>query len=182
MVARRMSDWEPGKPVAEEFRGDRLTLTALRSLPNSARNRRYDPEGAPIRDLVLMRDGVAEPYAGGRMFASYVGLDDCFIPSNLAVSGGTRTEAELRHGAYLEAVEFSDFQVDAMTGDIFGEIRLGYWHNGENCTVVSGGSVSGSMRDFVQALYASAETVQYNNWRIPALTRLGGVTVTGIDA
>jgi hypothetical protein len=38
------------------------------------------------------------------------------------------------------------------------------------------------MRDFVQALYASAETVQYNNWRIPALTRLGGVTVTGITA
>ena len=182
MVARRMSDWAPGKPVAEEFRGDRLTLTALRSLPNSARNRRYDPEGAPIRDLVLLRDGVTEHYAGGRMFASYMGLDDCFIPSNLAVSGGTRTEAELRQGAYLEAVEFSDFQVDAMTGDIFGEIRLGYWHDGENCTVVSGGSVSGSMRDFVQALYASAETVQYNNWRIPALTRLGDVTVTGITA
>jgi hypothetical protein len=35
------------------------------------------------------------------------------------------------------------------------------------------------MHDFVKALYASRETVQYNNWRIPALTRLAGVTVTG---
>ncbi len=179
MVARRLSDWELGQSVAEHFDGDRLTVETLRTLPNSSHNRLYDGEGAPIRDLVLLREGVAEHYVGGRKFAAYLGLDDCFVPTNLAVSGGTHSEEELRSGRYLEAVEFSDFQVDAMTGDIFGEIRLGYWHDGETVTPVSGGSVSGSMHDFVKALYASRETVQYNNWRIPALTRLAGVTVTG---
>ena len=179
MVARRLSDWELGKSVADHFDGDKLTVETRRTLPNSSRNRLYDSEGAPIRDLVLLREGVAEHYVGGRKFSAYLGLDDCFQPTNVAVSGGTRSEDELRRGAYLEAVEFSDFQVDAMTGDIFGEIRLGYWHDGETVTPVSGGSVSGSMHDFVKALYASAELVQYNNWRIPALTRLVGVTVTG---
>lgn len=179
MVARRLSDWELGKRVAERFDGDALTLEALRTLPNSSKNRRYDAEGAPIRDLVLLREGVVEHYAGGRKFSAYLGMDDCFLPTNLAVSGGTHSEEELRRGQYLEAVEFSDFQADPMTGDIFGEIRLGYWHDGETVTPVSGGSVSGSMRDFVGALYASTDTATYDNWRIPALTKLKGVTVSG---
>ncbi len=179
MVARKMSDWTPGRPIADEFRGDALTVETLRELPNSARNLRYDGEGAPIRDTVLLRAGVPERYVGSRMFSCYLGLEDSFIPTNIAVSGGTRSEAELRQGRYLEAVDFSDFQVDSVTGDIFGEIRLGYWHEDGKCTPVTGGSVSGSMRDFVRTLTASRESAQYNNWRIPALTRLSGVTLAG---
>ena len=90
-------------------------------------------------------------------------------------------EAELRQGEYLEVVEFSDFQVDSMTGDLFGEIRLAYWHDGETVTPVSGGSLSGSMLSLAEEMYLSRETVQYDNWRIPAATLLKGVTVTGIE-
>ena len=97
------------------------------------------------------------------------------------VSGGTRSEKELRQGRYLEAVEFSDFQVDSMTGDIFGEIRLAYWHDGETVTPVSGGSISGNMRDFIQEMYLSEEQTQYNNYLLPAVTKLCGVTVTGCE-
>ena len=181
MLVRRMSDWEIGKPITDEFLGDRITLESMRFLPNSDRNRSYDAEGAPVRDLVLLREGVPAHFVGDRMFSCYLGLEDSFMPFNLAVSGGTHTDEELRSGSYLEVVEFSDFQVDQMTGDIFGEIRLGYWHENGVCKIVSGGSVSGSMRDFVRTLKASTRSAQYNNWRIPALTRLADVTVTGIS-
>ena len=63
MIYRRMSDWELGKPVAD-FAGDRPTITALLTLPNSSRNRRFDAEGAPIRDTLLLEDGVARNYLG----------------------------------------------------------------------------------------------------------------------
>ena len=181
MVVRRLSDWEVGKPIAEEICGDRVTVTACRELKNSSRNRGFDAEGAPIRDACLIREGVVEEILGGRMFSSYLGLENSFSPTNIQVSGGTRTEEELRRGPYLEAVEFSDFQVDPMTGDIFGEIRLAYWHDGETVTPVSGGSVSGSMHDFVKELYMSREQTQYDNMRIPALTLLKNVTVTGAE-
>ena len=182
MVYRKMSDWEIGKPIAEEIRGDRVTLTALRSLPNSSANHRFDPEGAPIKDTVMLRAGVPEHFLGGRMFSAYLGLEDSFLPGNLAASGGTHSEEELRRGPYLEVVEFSDFQVDSLTGDIFGEIRLAYWHDGDKLTPVSGGSLSGSMSDFVKEMYLSEETMQVNNWSIPALTLLKNVTVTGIES
>lgn len=180
MIYRRMSDWELGKPIADDIRGDRLTVTLVRELENSSANRAFDAEGAPVRDTVILRESVPEKYCGSRMFASYLGLEDSFIPTNILAEGGTHSEEELRRGKYLEVVEFSDFQVDTMTGDIFGEIRLAYWHDGEKTLPVSGGSISGSMHDFLREMLLSEESVQYNNFRIPALTLLKNVTVTGV--
>jgi len=181
LVFRKMSNWQLGVPIAEDIRGDKVTVSAVRSLPNSSKNHLFDAQGAPIRDTVMVRGSVPACYLGDRMFSCYMGLEGSFIPSNLDVAPGTHSEEELRRGAYLEVVEFSDFQVDYMTGDLFGEIRLGYWHDGETVTPVSGGSLSGSMNDYLKEMYLSAETVQYDNFRIPALTRLSGVTVTGIE-
>ena len=181
MIFRHLSDWAPGKPVSETLRGDKLSVFARRELPNSSKNRGYDAEGAPIRDACLIRDGVVEEILGGRMFSSYMGLANSFDPSNIEVTGGSCSEEELRQGPYLEAVEFSDFQVDSLTGDIFGEIRLGYWHDGETVTPVSGGSLSGTMFDFVQDMRMSREQAQYDDIRIPALTLLKNVTVTGAE-
>ena len=180
MIVRRMSDWELGKPIAEDIRGDRVTISAVRELKNSSENLAFDADGAPIRDAVLLRESIPVQLVGNRMFASYLGLTDSFMPRNIAAGGGSRSEAELRQGKYLEVVEFSDFQVDSMTGDIFGEIRLGYWHDGDKVTPVSGGSISGSMTDFVREMYLSRESVQYNDYRIPAVTLLKNVTVTGV--
>ena len=112
-----------------------------------------------------------------------MGLEDSFIPGNFEVTGGTLSAEELRQGAFLEVVEFSDFQVSVLNGDIAGEIRLAYWHDGKgNVTAVSGGSVSGSLADLLSDMRFSKESRQYNNLRIPAVTRLNGATVTGIEA
>ena len=179
MIFQRVSDFEVGKRVCEDKGGDPLTVTALRELENSSHNGAYDAEGAPVRDLCLIRESVAENLYGSRMFAQYLGLEDSFIPGNFAVEGGRCPAAELRGGKYLEIVEFSDFQVSPMNGDIAGEIRLGYLHDGDKVTVVEGGSVSGTLRELGGSMRFSSELTQYNNYRIPALTRLYGVSITG---
>ena len=180
-VYRRISDWEIGRPVAEQFNGDKVTVRSLRELPNSSSNGAYDREGAPVRDMLIMDAGVPVHYFGSRQFSQYLGLEDSFIPNNYEVTGGTLSADELRQGAFLEVVEFSDFQVSPLNGDIAGEIRLAYWHDGTGkVTAVSGGSVSGSVSNLLTAMQFSRESRQYNNMRIPAVTRLNGATVTGI--
>ncbi len=179
LVYRQMSDYEIGKPVCPAFTGDRVTVRAVRELTNSSENHAFDSEGALIRDTTLIEDGVAKRFIGGRMFASYLGLTDSFNPTNIEVTGGTRSAEEMRAGRYLEAVEFSDFQVDEITGDIFGEIRLAYLHDGDEVIPVSGGSISGSMNDFAGSMLMSRDSAQYDYMKIPALTLLRGVTVTG---
>ena len=181
MKYRKMSDYEIGKPICDSFSGDKVTVKALRELDNSSENHAFDGEGALIRDTTLIEDGVAKQFVGSRMFSCYLGLEQSFAPTNIAVTGGTRSEEELRAGNYLEVVEFSDFQVDSMTGDIFGEIRLAYLHDGDRTIPVSGGSISGSMNDFVGNMLMSKNSVQYDSMKIPALTLLHGVTVTGVE-
>ena len=177
MVYRGMSDWKIGDTVGPE----NLTIRAVKTLPNSSWNTPYDTEGAPIRDLTLIDNGKAAAYWGRRQFSQYMKLDSSFDVYNFAVTGGTENEVELRTGDYLEVVEFSDFQVDEITGDIAGEIRLGYLHQGGKVTPVSGGSVSGSMPELAKTMRFSKESRQYNCHLIPSVTRLQDVTITGAE-
>ena len=181
MIFQGMSDCEVGKRVCPDGGGDAVTVRALQTLENSSHNGAYDREGAPVRDMTIIENGVAKNLYGSRMFSQYLGLEDSFIPGNFAVEGGSAPAAELRQGKYLEIVEFSDFQVDPSNGDIAGEIRLGYLHDGDAVTIVEGGSVSGTMRELAGTMRFSKEQKQYNNYLIPAVTRLQGANITGAE-
>ncbi|MCR5229545.1 MAG: TldD/PmbA family protein [Solobacterium sp.] len=176
-----ISNWEIGKPVAEDMQGDRVTVDIVRQLANSSMNFDFDGEGAPVRECTLIRDGIAQNFYGNRQFSQYLGLKESSNAYNFVVTGGSKTEEELRSGSYLELVEFSDFQVSPFNGDIAGEIRLGYYHDGGKVTVISGGSVSGSMRDYAKNMHMSLQQRQYNNFVIPAFTRLENVRITGAE-
>ena len=180
MKYQGISDLEIGDEVVPGAAGDQISASAVRYLPNSSANRSYDSEGAPVRDLSLIKDGKAENFWGSRQYACYLGIENTFIPGNFTISGGTCTEAELRQGRYLEVVEFSDFQVSPFNGDMAGEIRLAYYHDGDKVQIVSGGSVSGSVRELAANLHMTAAQVQYDRMLVPAVLRLAGVTVTGI--
>ena len=174
-VYRGVSDWKIGDDVAPE----NMTIRTATFLPNSSQNAAYDSEGAKIRDMTLIENGKALHNWGSRQFSQYLGQENSFIASNFAVSGGSESLEEIRKDDYLEVVEFSDFQVDFVTGDIAGEIRLGYLHKDGKTIPVSGGSVSGSMSELVKHMQFSKESRQYDNMLIPAVTRLNGATVTG---
>lgn len=179
LIYRHLSDWTPGKQIAEQMTGDRITLKAVSSLENSSTDYPIDEEGGLIRDRVLIREGTAESIWGHRQFCQYLGAKDGSVVRNFVVSGGARSEAELRRGDYLEVVEYSDFQVNPMSGDIAGEIRLGYLHRDGKVTIVSGGSVTGQMADTIPTMTFSAETEQYDNVVIPRVTRLKNLKISG---
>ena len=181
-IFMKYSSFEKGKPIAEDVKGDKITLKVLKELPGSSQNRMTDNEGSAIRDELLMNDNIPVAFHCGTKFSYYLGEKDTFIPGNYEVSGGTHTREDLLKGTVLECIFFSDFQVDTMSGDIFGEIRLAYLH-GEDGSVkpVTGGSISGNIRDLLKDMKMSADRTRYDNALIPSLTRLAGVTVTGAE-
>ncbi len=181
MIVRRLSPWQKGKPIFENITGDAVTLRAIKTLPGSSECRLFDREGAPVRDELMMEKGVPRCFLGGRMFSCYMGLQNTFEPGNFEVTGGTLTATGIRSGTYLETVEFSDFQVNSLSGDILGEIRLAYLHEGDKTIPVTGGSISGNMNDLVPGMRMSRELARFDNMLIPAATRLPGVTVTGAE-
>ncbi|MCR4792164.1 MAG: TldD/PmbA family protein [Lachnospiraceae bacterium] len=181
-IYMKYSPFEKGKEIADEVKGDRITLKALKNLPGSSQNRMTDDEGSPIYDEVLMKDNVPAAFHGGTKFSYYMGEKNTFIPGNYEVSGGTHSKEELLAGPVLECIFFSDFQVDTMSGDIFGEIRLAYLHEADGTVrPVTGGSVSGNLRELMKDMRMSTERSRYDNALIPSYTRLAGVTVTGAE-
>ena len=175
------SDWEAGQPAIKDVKGDKLTIKAVKELPNSANNRAVDSEGAIARDMYIIKDNITENFWGDVQFRYYLGVKDSYNAGNFVTEGGSKTEAELRCGKYLEPVEFSDFSVNPITGDIAGEIRLAYLHDGDEVTVVSGGSVSGNVNELFQNVGFSKELRQYNNAVVPAVVRLENVTISGAE-
>ena len=181
-IVRKMSGWKTGEPIADGISGDRVTVEVVSSMPNSSRDYPVDSEGNQVFDRYLVKDGVAASYWGSRQFSRYLGVEKSSMAVNARVSGGTCAEEELRQGDCLEIVEFSDFHVDPVSGDIAGEIRLGYLHRGGEVTVVTGGSVSGSMHEAMKSMRFSKDTVQYDWIEIPKVTLLKGLTVTGVSS
>ncbi|MCI6514129.1 MAG: metallopeptidase TldD-related protein [Erysipelotrichaceae bacterium] len=156
-----------------------LTIRAVQTLPNSSFNHVIDEEGARIEDRVLIDQGVVTSLVGPRRFCQYLHEDDTFNLTNYVVTPSSISEEQIRSGSYLEVVEFSGFEVNAITGDIFGEIRLGYLHDENGVTVVKGGSVSGNIADQKKDMLFSDCLRQYNNKSVPAVTCLKHLTIAG---
>lgn len=175
---RRLTEWEIGKPISDELSGDRISLESLRTLENSSQDYPVDDEGQEIEGGYLIKNAVAERFWGVRQFNEYLGLESSDV-LNFRASGGTKTEDELRSGDYLEPVEFSDFQVDPMSGSIAGEIRLAYLHKNGEIRIVTGGSVSGDMGEALKSMRMSDTLKQYDNALIPSVTRLSGLRLNG---
>ena len=181
MVLRKISKWEIGKEICEDVKGDKFTLKSVKELPNSSRNIGMDSEGSIVRDMYIVKDNIPQNYWGDLQFSYYMGMKDSFMPNNYELEGGSSSEAELRTGTYLEVVEFSDFSVDNVTGEIAGEIRLGYYHDGDKTITVSGGSVSGSLPELIKDIRFSKEQKQYDYAVLPAVMRIADVTISGIE-
>ena len=179
-VFRGLSNFKIDEEIFDDVKGDKITLKSLRYLENSSQNFKYDQAGAPIKDLILIDNNIPKHYVGSKQFSDYLDLKDSFIVSNYEVEGGNKTAEEIRQGQYLEVVEFSNFQVNQMTGDVFGEIRLAYYHDGEKIIPVSGGSISGNMKDAAKEMYLSKESKKYDNAKIPAVTKLNNLLIAGI--
>lgn len=177
----KFTDFEIGKDIFKEVNGDKVNLKGVKELQNSSKNGDFDAEGAVVRDISLIEENVPKNFWGGMQYGYYLNMKDSFIVGNFEVSGGSKTDEEIRSGKFLEIVEFSDFNVDSVTGDIAGEIRLGYYHDGDKVTPVSGGSVSGNLNSLLKNLSMSKDKSQYNNFLIPTLTRLENVSITGAD-
>ncbi len=80
---------------------------------------------------------------------------------------------------YLQAVKFSDFQMDDFTGHFGGEIRLAYLFDGEKITKVTGGSINGIITKAHTNFVFSEEQYEDSRYAGPLAVRIENVAVAG---
>lgn len=165
-------DWQSGGD------GDKLTVTLKAQVEGSERSACFDDDGTELRDTVIIRQGVVENTFGASRFGQYLGVEQ---PSGnlrcVRLEAGTLTENEIRKAPYLECASMSGIQLDLYNDYIGGEIRLGYYFDGEKTVPVTGISMSGKLSEVLSSLRLSAHTVVDGGYEGPDRLLMKGMTV-----
>ena len=164
----------------EGISGDGLSLTLEPFLHNSTASAPVDADGFALSPTRIFDAGKLERYWGPLRFCHYVGVPATGSIGNVAVSAGSRSVEQLRRTPHLEVVYFSDFVSEPLTGDFGGEIRLAYYTDPRGDRhIVSGGSVSGNIRDVQARMYFSRETQTSRGFQGPLSVFLPDISVSG---
>lgn len=176
------STWKIGDQIqGESVKGDYITMTIDPFMKNSINSGSFDEDGFPLETVKIIEEGVLKRYIADTRYAYYLNVEPTGSIKNMIISGGSHTVNELKKGTYLETAAFSDFTVDMITGDFYGEIRLAWYFDGKNTIPVTGGSISGNIAELQQELYLSKELQKDNFFEGPKVVKLLNVTVAGIQ-
>ncbi|MCJ7689831.1 MAG: metallopeptidase TldD-related protein [Clostridiaceae bacterium] len=165
----------------DDSRGDLITLTLDPFMKNSTKSSPYDADGFPLHSVDVFKKGVLNVYHGDARHCHYLSIEPTGNISNFIIEGGSHSITDFKKDPYLEIVAFSDFQMDDLTGDFGGEIRLGWFFDGKNTIPVTGGSISGNIKDLQKEMYLSKELQSDNNFVGPKTVKLLNVSVAGIE-
>jgi predicted Zn-dependent protease len=165
----------------DDTRGDLITLTLDPFMKNSTKSSPYDADGFPLHSVDVFKKGVLNVYHGDARHCHYLNIAPTGTISNFIIEGGPHSITDFKKEPYLEIVAFSDFQMDDLTGDFGGEIRLGWLFDGKNTIPVTGGSISGNIKELQKEMYLSKELQSDNTFVGPNTVKLLNVSVAGID-
>ena len=158
---------------------DDLTIVAKPTMEGSTRNKPYDTDGNPVKEITLFENGVCKSFWGSVQHAHYIQLEDTTSINNVVVSGGSMSVEEMKKLPHLEITDFSAFVMDPVSGNFGGEIRLGYESDGENVHPVVGGSLSANYSKILSNIKFSKETRQINHYVVPCAVLLSDVVIAG---
>jgi len=165
----------------ERVCGDRLSICLEPWLPNSVASAPWDDDGLALSPVVVVEDGLLRRLWGPQRYCHYLGLPPTGSLPNVSVSPGRIPLSALRERCDLVVAAFSDFQVQPVTGDFGAEIRLAYLRPGRERRPVTGGSVSGSLREAHGEMYLSRELQQTGSFAGPEAICFPRLTLAGVE-
>ena len=173
MIYPKYSNYTIGNNIqGQDVTGELLNITLKAREP-------YSNEGIPMSDRPLIEDGVLKTIHGTSRFAYYLGIKPTGDYHSIVLPSGTKSFDEMKTGKYLYILNFSDFQMDDLSGHFAGEIRLALLYDGETVTPVTGGSINGNLLEAQKNLTFSKEMQKEIDFEGPFAIRLENVSVAG---
>lgn len=144
----------------DAIHGDMINLTLEPVVSNSLSSSPVDEDGFILQTHKIVENGILQKYWGDMRHCHYLKVEPTGKIRNMIIEGGSKSINEMQAAPYLEVAAFSDFNMNPMTGDFAGEIRLGWYFDGKTKTAVSGGSISGNISKIHGDMYLSRELQQ----------------------
>ena len=178
-----LSRFELGASIYGKFEptGDRVTMRANARRPFGVSSYRWDSDGIPAQDLLVIEDGILQARPATLRYAQYLGVPATGRPgvAEMAVGATSRDDLLLGDEPVLEVLDFSAPNVEALSGDFGMEIRVGYETSGSRRRAVSGGSVTGNLFEAMANARFSSESQEFAQVAGPASIRFESLQVAG---
>ena len=170
------SDYSVGAKVQGDApAGELISITGCAVEP-------YSEEGIPMTDRAIISDGQVQLIHGSTRFCRYLGTEPTGSYSKISCSNGSLSFEDMKKaGRCLYVVSMSDFQTDSLSGRFGGEIRLAYLYEDGKVTLLTGGSINGSLLECQQDIAFSTERYSSATYDGPFAVMLKGVNVAGSD-
>lgn len=166
-----------GDFIQKENKGDGLCITMCGRVKGSVRSSAFDTDGITLTDRRIIENGRAIALWGGTRFAQYLGEEATGNLGCIRVDCGTLTEDEKRSAPYFRCASMSGLQVDIYNDYIGGEVRLGYYFDGEREIPVTGISISGKLSVAIANMRLSSEAVTYEGYNGPKCAIFDGIEI-----
>ena len=157
--------------------GDKLTVTMAGSLPGNVRSASFDSDGMTLTDRTIVQDGKAVAYYGSSRFGQYLEEEPTGSLRCIQVNPGSACSHCLSDGPYLEVLSMSGLQVDFFNDYIGGEVRLAYYHDGQQIIPVTGISITGSLKQILSSIRLSQTVGVHNGYQGPEKAILTGMKI-----
>lgn len=128
----------------------------------------FDHFGSAFVPTTIIKDGICVSTFGNTQYAQMINKPCTGSLPFMRLSGGKVLVEELKKEPYLECASMSGIQVSVASNYIGGEIRLGYYYDGQKITPVSGISISGKLDEFLSSLVLSNDEIILNDYEGPS--------------
>lgn len=176
-VYQHSNAFSVGDDIQKDAKGDRLTLTMRGEVKGSVSSSAFDSDGVTLVDRKIIEDGKAVALYGGTRFAQYLGEKATGNLGCMTVECGTLTDGAKKSAPYFRCASMSGLQVDIYNDYIGGEVRLGYYFDGEREIPVTGISISGKLSIALANMRLSSDAITYESYNGPKCAIFDGIEI-----
>ena len=176
-VYQHSNAFSVGDDIQKDAKGDRLTITMRGAVKGSVSSSAFDADGVTLVDRKIIENGKAVALFGGTRFAQYLDKEPTGNLGCMSLECGSLTDDEKASSPYFRCASMSGLQVDIYNDYIGGEVRLGYYFDGEKEIPVTGISISGKLSTALANMRLSDESVTYESYNGPKCAIFEGIEI-----
>ena len=162
----------------DNVEGTPLTIDLLPSYVGASASSSVDSDGVVLKPVNIIKDGIAKARFGSYQFGYYLGVEH---PTGVLpitkVECGNKSLEDYKKEPYLRCVKFSSFQLEDASGYFGGEVRLGFYFDGEKEIPVTGFSIAGSLPELKGKIVVSKEDIVSSRYVGPKYLFIKGMSI-----
>ena len=140
-------------------------------------SRGIDIDGIVLKDVSLIENGVIKSRFGNQQYGYYLKAKPTGMLPVIMVEPGKTSFDDMKKAPYLRCVRFSAIQIDRFNGLVGGEVRLGFYFDGEKEIPVTGFTITGNMHEIKGNIVLSKEMTTYSGYYGPKYICLPDVKI-----